>query len=433
VTRSSRSLDRFRVHAARLSALKRVRAATQRYAAVLSLPGVRVPLALSALGSLPIGIYVLGILLLARDATGSFAEAGRVTGAFGMANALGAVAQGRAMDRLGQPTVLRAVAIVHVTAVAALLLTAGGEAPTAALTASATAAGGSLPQLPAAMRALWPALIAGEPQRQTAYASGAIAFELAVVTAPALVAVLVVIGSPALAVGVAAGIAGIAALAFSATSASRCWQGGAHATGWLGALTAPGVRTIFTTMFLLGLILGAVQVAVPAASAQAGSTALAGVLLAVLSAGSLCGGIAYGARTWPGAAVRQLVVLFAALAAGCALLSAVGPLLIMAMILFGVGLLLAPITVVSSSLLDVVAPRRAMTEAFSILIMGDVAGSAAGTAIAGGLVDATSITTALSAAAATAACAATLVAARRQTLTAHPSPPAGSASPQPVP
>jgi dipeptide/tripeptide permease len=177
-------------------------------------------------------------------------------------------------------------------------------------------------------------------------------------------------------------------------------------------------------MFLLGLILGAVQVAVPAATAQAGSTALAGVLLAILSAGSLCGGIAYGARTWPGAPVRQLVVLFAALAAGCALLSAVGPLLIMAGILFGVGLLLAPITVVSSSLLDVVAPRRAMTEAFSILIMGDVAGSAAGTAIAGGLVDATSITTALSAAAATAACGATLVAARRQTLTAHRSPPA---------
>jgi hypothetical protein len=65
--------------------------------------------------------------------------------------------------------------------------------------------------------------------------------------------------------------------------------------------------------------------------------------------------------------------------------------------------------------------------------MGDIAGSAAGTAVAGGLVDATSITTALSAAAATAACGATLVAARRQTLTAHRSPPAGRASPQRVP
>ena len=57
----------------------------------------------SALGSLPIGMYILAILLLSREATGSFAEAGRVSGAFGLANAFGAVGQGRLMDRLGQP------------------------------------------------------------------------------------------------------------------------------------------------------------------------------------------------------------------------------------------------------------------------------------------------------------------------------------------
>ena len=144
-----------------------------------------------------------------------------------------------------EPRVLQAVATVHATAVAALLLATRSDAPQAILIACAAASGGSLPQLPAAMRALWPTLISGESDRRTAYASGAIAFGVAVVTAPALVAALVAIGSPGLAVGLAAGIAGTAALAFSATAASRRWQGTVHASGWLGPLTAPGVRTIF--------------------------------------------------------------------------------------------------------------------------------------------------------------------------------------------
>ena len=76
-------------------------AAMHRYRALLALPGARAPVLLSAAGSMPIGMFGLGILLLARDATGSFAEAGRVVGAFSVANALGAVAQGRLMDRLG--------------------------------------------------------------------------------------------------------------------------------------------------------------------------------------------------------------------------------------------------------------------------------------------------------------------------------------------
>jgi hypothetical protein len=93
----------------------------QRYRELVSPPGARVPLVASGLGSLAIGMFILAVLLLAREATGSFADAGRVSGAFGAANALGAVAQGRLMDRLGQPRVLRAVAVGHVLAILAAL------------------------------------------------------------------------------------------------------------------------------------------------------------------------------------------------------------------------------------------------------------------------------------------------------------------------
>ena len=96
------------------------RSAARRYHGLLSLPGARVPVFASALGSLAIGMAVLAIILLAREATGSFAQAGRVVGAFGVANAFGAVAQGRLMDRLGQPRVLRSAAAGHLAALAAL-------------------------------------------------------------------------------------------------------------------------------------------------------------------------------------------------------------------------------------------------------------------------------------------------------------------------
>ena len=64
-----------------------VRAGARRYRALIALPEARWPLVASIAGSMPIGMFGLAILLLVRDAHGSFAVAGRVVGAFGVANA----------------------------------------------------------------------------------------------------------------------------------------------------------------------------------------------------------------------------------------------------------------------------------------------------------------------------------------------------------
>src|SRR3954447_3069496 len=96
----------------------------RRYRALVGIEGVRAPLLLSTAGSMPIGMYGLAILLLAHDVTGSFAVAGRVVGAFSLANAFGAVAQGRMMDRFGQTRVLRVAATGHLPALVALVVAA---------------------------------------------------------------------------------------------------------------------------------------------------------------------------------------------------------------------------------------------------------------------------------------------------------------------
>ena len=380
------------------------------------MPGARGPVVASALGSLPIGMYILAILLLAREASGSFAEAGRVSGAFGLANALGAVAQGRLMDRLGQPPVLRVAAAGHALAVAALVVAAERRAPTVVLLLCAVPGGACLPQVPAAMRSLWSVLVEDEERRQAAYAMVAIVFEVSVVAAPALVAAIITVASPAAATAAAGVLAAGAAVAFAATGASRRWRGEPHAVGWLGPLAAPGVRTVFAALAALGGALGVVQVAVPAFTADGGSAETGGLLLAALSAGSLAGGLVYGARSWPGRPATRLALMLTALAGGCALLAAAGSNLGLAAVLLAVGVLLAPSTIVGSALLDVVAPAGTVTEAFTVMIMGIVAGNAAGNALGGAVVDGPGYETAALAAAAIAAAGAGTVYARRSTL-----------------
>jgi len=348
---------------------------------------VRAPVALSGLGSLPIGMFGLAILLLARESTGSFAEAGLVVGAFGLVNAFGAVAQGRLMDRLGQGRVLQVAALVHGLGLVALVVAAERGAPIGVLVLTAAVAGSCLPQLPAAMRSLWGSLVADEEARQTAYALVAIVFEVSVISAPVIVAGVVAVASPAAAVLVGAAACCSAAVGFSLTGASRRWRGERHQVGWLGPLGSAGMRVVVSALAAFGAGIGVLQVAVPAFMAERGSPETGGLLLAALSAGSLVGGLVYGARSWPGTLGTRLVVLLSGLAVLWGALALAGSPGVLAVQLALGGLLLAPATVVGSALLDHVAPRGTVTEAFTVMVMGLVAGTAAGAALGGVLVD----------------------------------------------
>jgi MFS family permease len=391
-------------------------AGTGSYRALLALPDARGPVVASVLGSLPIGMFGLAILLLTRDATGSFADAGRVAGAFGLANALGAVAQGRLMDRLGQPPVLRAAAVGHVAALGGLVLAAERDAPTWVLALLATGGGACLPQVPAAMRSVWTWLVEDAERRQTAYALLAVSFEVAVVTAPALVAAIVAIASPGAAVVAGAALAGSSALGFASTRAARRFRGSPHATGWLGPLAARGMRTLVLAVATMGTAVGMLQVAVPAFAESHGVAGLAGVLLAALSAGSLVGGLVYGARRWPGTPAARLPFLLLCLGGGCALLALPEEAAVLAPLLAVAGCLLAPVTVVGSTLIDTAAPAGTVTEGFSVMVMGVVMGTALGNAAGGAIVDDGSYVTAVLSAGAVAAAGAVFAFARRRTL-----------------
>ncbi len=395
-----------------------IREGARRYGALLSLPGAKLPVIASSLGSLPIGMFGLAILLLGREATGSFAVAGRIVGVFALGNAFGAVAQGRLMDRIGQPRVLRPAAVAHVVSLAALVVAAEEDAPAWVLTVCAAAGGLFLPQLPAAMRSLWGTLVRNAQQRETAYAMVTIAFEVTVMTAPALTALVIALASPSAAVLLGAAIATVSALAFSATDGSRRWRGERHDVGWVGPLAASGMRTLAGVLLAFGAAIGIVQVLLPAFADERGSAETGGLLLALLSGGSLIGGVVYGARSWPGPPRRRLATLMLALAVGWAVLSLAGTMAVIAVLLVGCGCLLAPTATTSSTLIDTVAPPGTVTEAFTVMVMSIVAGTAVGNALGGALVDGASYEVGALTAAGIAALGAAFAAARRQTLAA---------------
>jgi predicted MFS family arabinose efflux permease len=178
------------------------------------------------------------------------------------------------------------------------------------------------------------------------------------------------------------------------------------------------MRTVFGVLVAFGTAVGIVQVAVPAFAADRGSAATGGILLAALSAGSLLGGLVYGARSWPGALPRRLALLLAGLGAAFALLAVAGSEAALAALLVLGGLLLAPTTVVGSTLLDTVAPPGTVTEAFTVMVMAIVVGTAVGNAVGGSIVDSASYETAVLWAGAAAVAGAALTLVRRRTLVA---------------
>jgi predicted MFS family arabinose efflux permease len=287
--------------------------------------------------------------------------------------------------------------------------------------------GTTIPQLPAAMRSLWGMLAENDEQRETAYAMVAIAFEIAIVSAPALVALIVAVASPTVAVVFAATLGTGAAIAFTFTPPSRRWRGVRHEVGWAGPLIAPGMRTVCGALLAFGTAIGVVLVAAPAFALERGSASAGGALLTCLSFGSLTGGIVYGARSWPGALPRRLVFVLLGLGTGYALLALPSGYLPLAVLLILTGTLIAPGAVICSTLLDTVAPAGTVTEAFGVIVTANVAGVALGQALGGTVVESASYDAAVLAAGAIAVCGACFVVLRRRTLSATSATAAGTA------
>jgi MFS family permease len=360
-----------------------------RYGALLTRRDLRGAIAASIVGRLPVGMTGLSILLLVQAASHSFASGGLMTAAYVAGLASVSPLLGRVIDRSGPRTVLRASTIAFPAALCLLVLSAHqvrAQSPLNLLLAFAAGAG--FPPITVCMRTFLRQRLGDDPLLSTAYSLESVLIETMFIVGPMFVAALVGLGSPEVAVLLAAGCGAAGTLLFLRSPALTHWRVEPHTrTGRLGPLATPGFAWLLLVIVGYANTFGLVEIGVAAYAASTGHTALAGVLLSLMSVGSVLGGLAYGSRTWRLTLARQFALALALMGIGVALLAPAANVWLFALLSFAAGLVMAPALTIQSMLVARTAAQAHATEAFTWSSCGLLAGVGLGMAFGGWAVE----------------------------------------------
>ncbi|SDS97538.1 MFS transporter [Microlunatus soli] len=359
------------------------------YVRVLRLPGALIGYGATFLGSFPISMLGLSVLLLIRTSSGSMAQAGLVSGALSVGNACGLLVQGRLLDRYGQTVVLLAAGPTAGLALGGLTLAAVGHAPAPVLIMLSYLSGVAIPAVITCMRVLIPVMVSAPGDRRSAYALLGTQFNVAMISGPMVVSGLVVLSGPAAAVLTAAVAATVGGLVFAGTARSRHWRPAPaeeHRGVRLPGLLTSGMITVLGASFGAGLVGGLTSVAVPAVALTHHVTYLAGLLFAASSVGDIVAGIVYGSRVWRIALGTQLIIcqIGGAVINGVLALLSGHPWAMFPAMTAG-GAVQAPAGVANSALLDDVARPAFLGQSYTAMIAAGLGGSALGTTAGGRL------------------------------------------------
>lgn len=390
------------------------------YLRIIRTPRMGALLFSSLIGRLPIGINGLAMILFLQQETGSFTVPGAVAGGLVLGTGVAAPLMGRLVDRLGAK-VLVPIAFGHAAGILSLLGLGLAGAPAVALVAMAIVTGSLFPPNAPMLRGRYPALLRDTPELiPVAFALDSVLLELTFVTAPLLVALLVLLLGPPAALVLSAALAIAGTVMFVAFLPAELKGGEASPAGhgWLGALRSPAIQTLVLTMLPLGFGFGALEVALPAFGEEQGRTELGAILIAVWSLGSAIGGFTFGvrARRAPLADVHRRLTLAVPFSFALLLL-ATSP-VVMFLLLIPAGLFIAPVIATRNELAQAAAPAGTKTEALTWPMTALVGGLSLGAASGGALIDASGWRAAVTAGVIAAALAALVALLRRASLRA---------------
>jgi MFS family permease len=353
-----------------------------RYRAVIRAPGVGWLLGTSLVARLPVAMVSLAIILRVAHASGSYARAGSVTGAYVIGTGLIGPLLGRMADRVGRRPVLLGAAAVNTAGLVTMALVPVRQF--GLLLGIAAVTGASLPPVGPAVRSLWGPLVAEDIQASL-YAMDATLQEVTFMVGPTLVALIASFASASAALVCcgAIGLFGTVAVAgHSATAHQRRDRSRAPARTPIGSSTLLSL-VLISIMFLASIVI--VEISVVAFAGRHHAADQAGLLLAVWSAGSMAGGVLFGARTAGGGA-RLLAPLMLGGAGGFLLLAAAPGVGVLYGLMFVAGVAIAPGFSCIYGIVGAVTPATSSIESFSWVASGIQVGAAIGAAVGGFLV-----------------------------------------------
>jgi MFS family permease len=382
-----------------------------RYAALLEAREMRLTIAASTLGRLPIGITGLAILLLVQMSTDSFARGGAATACYVIGLAVVAPVLGRLIDRTGPRRTLLACSIAFPAALVCLVTAVEARSHPVFILAAAAAAGAAFPPITVCMRAYFRRRLADDTLLGTAYSLESVLIELIFIVGPMIVALFVATASPAAAVLFAAATGSIGTLLFLRSPPLLAWRIEPRtAPSLLGPLAQPGFPALVGIVLCYSTAFGLLEIGLTAYATERGNASLAGVLLGLMSAGSAAGGIAYGSRSWHLPLMRQLALMLGLMGAGLLVLALPWSPWSFAFWSLFAGVVMAPALIIQSMLVAKIAQPEHMTEAFTWSASALLSGVGIGMAAGGGLLEYFHSPAALAAGAASALLAATAAA-----------------------
>ena len=380
------------------------------YLAVLRTP-TALPFSSAAfVGRMSMSMYGLGTVLLIASLTGRYGTAGMVAAAGSIGYAIFGPVAANLADRVGQHRVLVPQVIVFALSTATFISCAELRVPFWLLLVTGAVAGASMPSIGSMVRSRWSALIGSDTRRlHTAFALESVNDELIFVVGPALVTVLATQFRPASGIGTAALLCTVGTVLFAiqrrseptprprpagarvgadgAVTASAA-TGGAGRRPWRPSVPAPALITLSPAFLLLGAMFSTIDLSTVAFASQQGHRPLAGVILGIYALGSAVGGLWYGSRQWHAPLGRRFTITAALAVAGVATFWAMPGLLALGAVVLVAGLAISPTLIAAYAILEGQAPQHRRTEAMAWLSSTVSVGVAAGSAIAGHIIDA---------------------------------------------
>ncbi|GGS93709.1 MFS transporter [Nonomuraea spiralis] len=357
------------------------------YLHVLATPGAWRFLVPALLARVPFAMTQMGILLLVQWSTGSYGAAGITAAATAVSQALVGPQTGRLADRHGQARVLLPQVAVHALAMGGLLALAAAHAHLGLLVAVAVLVGASGPQVGSMVRARWAHRLGGTGRLNTAFAVESITDELTFTLAPVLLVGLSTAYSPVVALlgGLVLILVGTVVFAVVRTDVPE--PAPVRVAASKGVLRRRGVALLAAAFLAMGSVFGSLQVGVTSLTTALHAPASAGPVYGVFSAASMLGGLLYGAVRWRPTARVRLAAGLALLAVATSAFTLAGaiPHLYVAAAL--AGLVIAPVVITGYTLVEGLVAAEVRTEAFTWLNGGIALGIAAGSSVAGQLVD----------------------------------------------
>lgn len=359
------------------------------YRSLFTAPGSTGFVLAGLLARLPLSMTGIGLITMLSQQRGAYTLAGMVSACFALSIAILAPRISALVDRYGQSRVLPFAAASSALSMLALLACAHWEGPDWLLLVLAAAVG-SLPSMPAMVRARWTAIYSGTPQLKTAFALEAVLDDLAFIVGPPFSVGLSMMlfpeaGPLAAALFLIVGVSLFVMQRRTEPAVNPLAHSPKHSAPSM--LRQPVVRTLALFMLAQGVIVGVIDVASVAFATAQGQPGMASVVLSFYALGSCAMGLVFGTLRLSMPLSRQIVWVGASVAISALPLLLASNLTALTLAVLLAGITFGPTITVAMSLVEQQVPAQRLTEGMTWLLTGLASGVALGAAAAGWVID----------------------------------------------